>query len=59
MSRRAISGGSLYAPQEDLSQARLAISAVKWIVMAITLGIYYLVPWLRWDRGPDAPTRPS
>jgi cytochrome c oxidase accessory protein FixG len=28
---------------------------VKWIVMAVTLGIYYLVPFLRWDRGPDAP----
>ncbi|RFC68278.1 MULTISPECIES: cytochrome c oxidase accessory protein CcoG [Mesorhizobium] len=27
----------------------------KWIVMAVTLGIYYLVPWLRWDRGPYAP----
>ncbi|OWK18920.1 hypothetical protein AJ88_46460 [Mesorhizobium amorphae CCBAU 01583] len=23
--------------------------------MAITLGIYYLTPWLRWDRGPFAP----
>jgi cytochrome c oxidase accessory protein FixG len=29
--------------------------SVKWGVMAITLSIYYLVPWLRWDRGPDAP----
>jgi len=28
---------------------------VKWIVMALTLGIYYIVPWLRWDRGPLAP----
>ena len=28
---------------------------VKWIVMAITLAIYYLTPWLRWDRGPYAP----
>jgi len=28
---------------------------IKWIVMAITLGIYYLVPWIRWDRGPVAP----
>lgn len=27
----------------------------KWIVMAITLGVYYLTPWLRWDRGPFAP----
>lgn len=28
---------------------------VKWLVMAITLGIYYLAPFLRWDRGPNAP----
>lgn len=27
----------------------------KWILMVITLGIYYLVPFLRWDRGPNAP----
>ena len=23
--------------------------------MAVTLGIYYALPWLRWDRGPDLP----
>ncbi|WP_313981956.1 cytochrome c oxidase accessory protein CcoG [Iodidimonas nitroreducens] len=28
---------------------------VKWVVMLITLGIYYITPWLRWDRGPSAP----
>ncbi|QRM55767.1 cytochrome c oxidase accessory protein CcoG [Sinorhizobium sp. BG8] len=27
----------------------------KWIVMFITLGIYYLTPWMRWDRGAHAP----
>jgi cytochrome c oxidase accessory protein FixG len=27
----------------------------KWLVMLITLGIYYLAPWIRWDRGPHAP----
>lgn len=27
----------------------------KWIVMAITLAIYYITPWLRWDRGEYAP----
>ncbi|MBB4953451.1 cytochrome c oxidase accessory protein FixG [Agrobacterium vitis] len=27
----------------------------KWLIMAITLGIYYLTPWLRWDRGAYAP----
>lgn len=28
---------------------------VKWAVMVVTLGIYYLLPWLRWDRGPNLP----
>ena len=27
----------------------------KWAIMAITLTIYYVTPWLRWDRGPFAP----
>ena len=28
---------------------------LKWAVMAVTLAIYYVTPWLRWDRGPYAP----
>lgn len=28
---------------------------LKWTVMVITLAIYYLVPFIRWDRGPNAP----
>ncbi|OYX47772.1 MAG: cytochrome c oxidase accessory protein CcoG [Sphingomonadales bacterium 32-64-22] len=27
----------------------------KWAVMILTLGIYYITPWVRWDRGPYAP----
>jgi hypothetical protein len=27
----------------------------KWIVMLVTLGIYYLLPWIRFDRGADLP----
>lgn len=27
----------------------------KWFVMFVTLGIYYITPWIRWDRGPYAP----
>ncbi len=27
----------------------------KWFMLIFTLGIYYLTPWLRWDRGPYAP----
>ena len=28
---------------------------LKWAIMAVTLTIYYVTPWLRWDRGPYAP----
>jgi cytochrome c oxidase accessory protein FixG len=27
----------------------------KWAMMAFTLSIYYLTPWLRWDRGATSP----
>ena len=30
---------------------------VKWAVLVLLLGLYYVVPWLRWDRGPDAPSQ--
>ena len=28
---------------------------VKWVVMVLALSVYYIVPFLRWDRGPGAP----
>jgi cytochrome c oxidase accessory protein FixG len=28
---------------------------LKWWIMLVTLGIYYITPWLRWDRGSGAP----
>lgn len=28
---------------------------LKWLIMAVTLTIYYVTPWLRWDRGAYAP----
>jgi len=32
-----------------------AYRKVKWALLFITLGIYYFLPFLRWDRGPEAP----
>ncbi len=29
--------------------------SLKWAIMVVTLGIYYLTPWIRWDRGEFAP----
>lgn len=28
---------------------------IKWVILAVTLGVYYLLPWVRWDRGPNSP----
>jgi cytochrome c oxidase accessory protein FixG len=49
--------GSLYAPRVKIYSKRAhgTFRTIKWIVMAVTLGIYYAVPWLRWDRGPYMP----
>jgi len=47
----------LYAPRRKFYP--MAITGVfrtlKWRIMVATLAIYYITPWLRWDRGPDAP----
>lgn len=48
---------ALYKSREKIhpKRAKGNFRAFKWLVMAITLGIYYVTPWLRWDRGPYAP----
>ncbi len=53
------------APQtRELYQARQQIYPklahgkfrfLKWLVMALTLGVYYILPFIRWDRGDGAP----
>lgn len=50
---------SLYAGRKKIypKLARGTFRSVKWIVMAVTLGIYYLLPWVRWDRGPTLPNQ--
>ncbi|MCP1335377.1 cytochrome c oxidase accessory protein CcoG [Futiania mangrovi] len=47
----------LYASRPSIHPKRATgiFRNVKWVVMAVTLGIYYLLPWVRWDRGPNAP----
>jgi cytochrome c oxidase accessory protein FixG len=31
------------------------VRAIKWLALIATLAIYYVLPWLRWDRGDGAP----
>ncbi|MFN3888935.1 MAG: cytochrome c oxidase accessory protein CcoG [Beijerinckiaceae bacterium] len=30
---------------------------IKWALLVFTLGVYYLLPFVRWDRGPNAPSQ--
>ncbi|MEJ6399066.1 cytochrome c oxidase accessory protein CcoG [Yoonia sp. 208BN28-4] len=52
-----MSEAPLYAPQEPIFPRRVSgpFRRFKWWIMLFTLGIYYLTPWIRWDRGPNLP----
>jgi cytochrome c oxidase accessory protein FixG len=47
----------LYAAQEPVFPRRVSgfFRNLKWGLMVFTLGIYYLTPWIRWDRGANLP----
>lgn len=49
----------LYAKREQIypKLAHGNFRLVKWIVMAGTLAVYYLLPWLRWERGEGIPNQ--
>jgi cytochrome c oxidase accessory protein FixG len=48
---------NLYASREPIFPRRVngRFRNLKWVIMAVTLAIYYITPWLRWDRGPNLP----
>ncbi len=52
-----MSDQSLYAPRVPIFPRRVSggYRTLKWWIMGVTLAIYYLTPWLRWDRGPNLP----
>jgi polyferredoxin len=47
----------LYAAREPIFPRRVSgkFRTLKWWILGITLGIYYVTPWIRWDRGPNLP----
>ena len=48
---------SLYSAREPIFPRRVkgSFRTLKWWLMALMLGIYYITPWIRWDRGPNLP----
>ena len=57
MSAPSSQPASLYAAREPVFPRRVTghFRTLKWWIMGITLGIYYILPWIRWDRGPNLP----
>lgn len=49
----------LYEAREPIYPRRVKgkFRSLKWLLMAFTLGIYYLTPWIRFDRGPAMPNQ--
>ena len=47
----------LYAAREPVFPRSVSgpFRQLKWWIMGVTLMIYYLTPWIRWDRGPALP----
>src|SRR6266516_6530478 len=49
--------GPLYAARKKIYPQSVSgtFRNIKWALMAFCLGLYYLLPFVRWDRGPSAP----
>jgi len=49
----------LYSKHEPVFPRKVkgTFRTLKWGIMIVTLGIYYLTPWIRWDRGPELPVQ--
>ena len=49
----------LYAPRRKIYPQSVhgLFRKIKWAVLVLTLGVYYLTPFIRWDRGPNAPSQ--
>ena len=49
--------GPLYAAAKKVYPQKVngTFRRIKWILLVLCLGIYYFLPFVRWDRGPNAP----
>jgi len=47
----------LYAKRKQIYPQLVSgrFRTIKWVLLVATLGLYYILPWLRWNRGPGAP----
>ena len=57
LSREEQKRESLYAGRVEVYPKAISgpVRRIKWALLCLCLGVYYLAPWIRWDRGPGAP----
>jgi cytochrome c oxidase accessory protein FixG len=51
--------GALYAAARKIYPKKVdgQYRRIKWGLQVLTLGVYYLLPFVRWDRGPNEPSQ--
>src|ERR1700756_1215429 len=51
--------GPLYAARKKIYPQSVSgtFRRVKWMLMAVCLGVYYFLPFVRWNRGLGAPSQ--
>jgi cytochrome c oxidase accessory protein FixG len=51
--------GPLYAARPKIfpQSVKGRFRRIKWAILIATLGVYYFLPFVRWDRGPNAPSQ--
>lgn len=56
---KAPDAGPLYKKREPIYPKLVHghFRMVKWVLLVVTLAVYYILPWLRWDRGPATPNQ--
>jgi cytochrome c oxidase accessory protein FixG len=49
----------LYAARKEVYPQRVSgtYRNIKWALMGFCLAVYYILPFVRWDRGPNAPSQ--
>jgi len=51
--------GPLYEAAKKVYPQRVwgTYRRLKWIVLFVALGVYYILPFIRWSRGPNEPSQ--
>ena len=49
----------LYTPRQPVYPQSVSglFRNIKWALMGFCLAVYYVLPFVRWDRGPNAPSQ--